>query len=407
MLGKDIKKKAEEVHNNKYDLSEISDNDTILLKNRIRVRCNSCNNIVEPTVYNFLSGHGCKYCASMSRSEKLRDSKEDFITKSISKYGNTRFDYSSVDYKNSRTPVNIICNNCGESFLIRPSLFLSKSKSPCPTCRNTERIENFFKKAKALHGNKYDYSDTKYTGNRNKIKLRCNICGTIFFTNAASHIYPNKEGCKNLGGCPTCYLNSQRLTSEEFVEKLEAKYPGKFLLNSEYINSHTPVLLTCICCNNIFDARPNDILSGYGCPICAKKKNSLGEYVIENWLIENNINYVSQYCLPDLFEGHKIFVDFLISGPDNKIYIVEYNGEQHYRYHSSTNSIIFGRSEDEYKYQLRRDSNIREVVYKLGYVFLEIPYTVRPNTIGSLLEDIIILGTKTERDIKLPKVEII
>lgn len=61
------------------------------------------------------------------------ENKIKFIEKGKEKYKN-QFDYSNVEYVNSKTKINIICNRCQNNFLITPSNFLQYIQ-PCPICR--------------------------------------------------------------------------------------------------------------------------------------------------------------------------------------------------------------------------------------------------------------------------------
>lgn len=66
----------------------------------------------------------------------MKNLQEQFIAKSKEKFGN-KFDYSKVEYKNSRTPVILICKEHGE-FTILPSSHL-KSSTGCTECSKRVR----------------------------------------------------------------------------------------------------------------------------------------------------------------------------------------------------------------------------------------------------------------------------
>lgn len=55
--------------------------------------------------------------------------------------------------------------------------------------------EEFIQRAKAKHGDKYDYSNTIYVNRRTKVEIRCRKHG-LFYQNAGDHM----EG----HGCPSC-----------------------------------------------------------------------------------------------------------------------------------------------------------------------------------------------------------
>ena len=126
-----------------------------------------------------------------------RKTKQEFIEEAQQVHSD-RFDYSEVEYVNTHTPVKIKCRQCGIVFLQEPASHLSGRG--CPKCARKQthlRVnqEQYIERAKAVHGNKYDYSKTAYVNMHTKITIICPIHGE-FDQNAQSHISGN--------GCPKC-----------------------------------------------------------------------------------------------------------------------------------------------------------------------------------------------------------
>jgi hypothetical protein len=99
-----------------------------------------------------------------------------FIDKAILIHGN-KYDYSKVQYVNTQTKVEIICNSCNpkRSFFQCPYAHLTKFG--CNICgKKIKTTEQFIEDAIKVHGNKYDYSKVIYTGYRNKIEIICKQC---------------------------------------------------------------------------------------------------------------------------------------------------------------------------------------------------------------------------------------
>lgn len=65
-------------------------------------------------------------------------------------------------------------------------------------CRKT--TEQFVEEAKAVHGNRYDYSEVNYVNSHSDVKIKCAIHGE-FYQNAYGHL----SGY----GCPKCTLKEQ------------------------------------------------------------------------------------------------------------------------------------------------------------------------------------------------------
>lgn len=84
----------------------------------------------------------------------------------------------------------------------------------------------------------------------------------------------------------------------------------------------------CLCdCGNIIEVNAKDLKSLHTIS-CGCSKKSLGEIEIEQILIDNNINYISQYRFPDF--KNRIY-DFAIFNKENQlVQLIEFDGEQHF-----------------------------------------------------------------------------
>ena len=123
---------------------------------------------------------------------------EEFIERAI-KVHNGKYNYSKTEYKTAKDKVCIICPVHGE-FWQAPTNHLNGSG--CMKCANDKKaelqldtLENFIKKAKSIHGEKYDYSLAKYQKSSVEIAIICNKHGVFYQT-------PNKH--LNGQGCPLC-----------------------------------------------------------------------------------------------------------------------------------------------------------------------------------------------------------
>ena len=77
---------------------------------------------------------------------------EEYIEKS-NKIHNNKYDYSLVEYKNTRTPIKIICIDCGV-FEILPHSHLQGIG--CAKC-NLLTTKKFIEKSKIIHNDVYNY----------------------------------------------------------------------------------------------------------------------------------------------------------------------------------------------------------------------------------------------------------
>jgi len=59
-------------------------------------------------------------------------------------------------------------------------------------------------------------------------------------------------------------------THKQYVAELAIKYPDYEVIG-EYINNSTKIAHRHKTCGNIWDVKPCSILSGKGCPVCARQ----------------------------------------------------------------------------------------------------------------------------------------
>ena len=213
---------------------------------------------------------------------------KNFINKARKKHGN-KYDYSNVVYINRETKVRIICPIHGE-FLQAPSTHLNTCG--CKACGYELRKKQshipsdlFVLSLKNIYGNKYDYSETHYTGVRNKISFICPIHGKVTML-AGNHIKGH--------GCPKCGIETrakkESLTTLEFIEKAKSVHGDKYDYSKvEYKNSYSKV---CIICHKHgeFWQSPNNHLNGSCCPKCSylNSKSTISNVGI------NDFNYISK-----------------------------------------------------------------------------------------------------------------
>lgn len=143
-----------------------------------------------------------------------RLSTSEFISKAT-KLHNGKYDYSRTVYKNSSAKVVIMCPEHG---LFEQSASSHLSGCGCPECakiwsdshrknhQSSSRksrgmtTDEWIARAKSVHGDKYDYSQTVYVNQRTKVKIICPKHG-MFEQKADSHI----RGC----GCRLCGLETE------------------------------------------------------------------------------------------------------------------------------------------------------------------------------------------------------
>lgn len=195
---------CQEIHGDKYDYTN-----TIYegAHNKVSVLCNRHQKTFVQKAYAHLQGQGCPLCGNENKNKDRQTTLEDFISKSEAIHGDA-YDYSEVDYKGICTSVLIRCKKHDHKFRQFPYNHSVKG-STCPLCEAENTSKRLFKSqdefiadCKARHGEKYDYSETVYTGNANKVDVRCHVHNEIFSINANSHMQGR--------GCAKCAENGYK-----------------------------------------------------------------------------------------------------------------------------------------------------------------------------------------------------
>ena len=124
-------------------------------------------------------------------------------------------------------------------------------------------------KFKAIHGNKYDYSQVNYTKMINHVTIICPEHGE-FQQTPHSHLKGQ--------GCPKCAIKARadkkRYTTESFIKKAKEIHNDYIYDKTNYIDSLSKVTVTCPK-HGDFNIRPDMLLQGQGCPLCKNEKLSI------------------------------------------------------------------------------------------------------------------------------------
>lgn len=206
-MGKKLTKeifieRSKAIHGDKYDYSLVD------YKNRdinVKIIC-PIHGVFEQSPHNHMNGAGCYKCGRDLCGNKSRYTKEDFVRISNEKH-NFKYDYSLADYKTSQDKVKIICPIHG---VFEQKANNHMNGAGCKKCANENNgkqqrntTENFIKKAKLVHGDKYNYSKTVYKTLSNKVCIICPKHGE-FWQLPGNHL--RGWGCKK---CSQSHLEKE------------------------------------------------------------------------------------------------------------------------------------------------------------------------------------------------------
>ena len=347
-------KKATEIHNDKYDYSKVN---YINSQTKVIIGCPEHGDFFQrPNGH--ISGKGCPKCGSEIRANKTRLVNDDLIRKFVDVHKN-RYSYDNISYKNNRTKILITCKLHGDFLQTPNNHLLGKG---CPKCKATKtslrckyNTEEFIKKARSVHFDKYIYDNVDYINSQTKVTISCLEHGDFLQT-------PNNH---LLGkGCPKCKATKTSLrckyNTEEFIKKARSVHGDLYNYSKvNYSTARTKVTISCPKHGDFFQ-RPDGHISGKGCSACSSSK---GEILIRNILLKHNIKYTQEYRIP--LQGNLFRYDFYL--PDCNL-LIEFHGSQHYF------PVEFFGGDDGFKKTKLRDRLKISLAKDLHYKLLIVPY---------------------------------
>lgn len=156
-------------------------------------------------------GAGCPHCGAEQRTQTRRMDPDEFLKRAAAVHG-TAYSFAKTEYINMPTKVTVTCPTHGD-FQIRP-LKLVHAGQGCPQCgslrkgptaqshintattkRNRAQAQ-YVNRARKVHGVKYEYDVSDYSGMNGRIKIECPRHGWQGVP-AGHHIYNGR-------GCPRC-----------------------------------------------------------------------------------------------------------------------------------------------------------------------------------------------------------
>lgn len=333
-------KKSKKIHGDKYDYSKVDYKNS---RDKVTIIC-PIHGEFQQKANEHLRGHGCSKCGG---THKL--TQEQFIDKSKEVHGD-KYDYTDLVYTNMQTKVKIKCPIHGE-FEQLPSLHLKGNG--CPKCAGRcSSTEDYINKAKEIHGDKYDYSKVVYNGNNELITIICPIHGE-FQQRAVKHLIGH--------GCQKCGIENRRekqfLNKDEFIKRAKKIHGDKYDYSKVVYTSMRDKV--CIICpiHGEFWQYPFDHINEHGCPSCGAIISN-AEEEIYNYLL--NFLNKDEIIRNDRKTLNGKEIDLLI--PSRNIGI-EYNGlkwhseeyEKDYKYHIGKTKLCLNKGirliqifEDEY-----------------------------------------------------------
>ena len=179
---------AKRIHGDKYNYSKVKYENN---RTPVEIICPNHGSFHQRPYNHTGCKQGCPDCGTWTTAAKKTYKTSEFIKMAKNIHGD-KYSYSEVGYKGSKVPVKILCKDHGE-FHQTPNKHLCGSG--CPACGGVARVDTslFIKKSMNVHGNKYDYSLSKYINNSTKVSIICPVHG-VFEQNP--HDHSSGHGCQ-------------------------------------------------------------------------------------------------------------------------------------------------------------------------------------------------------------------
>jgi hypothetical protein len=328
---KDFIKLANKIHENKYNYSKVK---YIKSKAPVIILCKDKSHKLfyfKATPDNHIGKKsGCPKCGHRKAGLFHKKTNNEII-KLIKRIHKKRILLNKFIYNGIKNKAIFICPTHGE-FKVTPDSVIN-NKSGCAKCsiirtglNRRKDTKDFIKRSKKIHGNKYNYSKSKYVVGKTPIIISCKIHGDFF---QEPFIHLNGSGCNLCGN--DLIGNKLRSSIENVIDRLESmRGKGRFdysLIYKTYKNNLSKLKIKCIKHNKFFYASASDQEMSGGCINC--KFKSIKEELIASILYEKKIrffhNWKSHSCT---LTKDKAKFDFFI--PRFNL-IIEHDGEQHFK----------------------------------------------------------------------------
>ena len=238
--------------------------------------------MITPTAH--LNGRGCKLCGRAKQGGQNRLTTAAIIKRFIKTHKQS-YDYSLVKYTGTKNDVIIICPHHGQ-FKQTPEAH--SSGCGCPKCAGVHKLttDEFITKARSIHGDKYDYSESVYLGAYSSITIICPTHGKFTQSSAKSHTI-NGAGCPECGKDQTKFART--LSQIAYYNRANIVHDNAYDYSSSYYRGMKhPVDIRCHA-HGVFSQNANDHINGSGCPKCGLIKQKISSSTsIEEFLVNAN-----------------------------------------------------------------------------------------------------------------------
>ncbi|MCH5465051.1 DUF2726 domain-containing protein [Levilactobacillus tujiorum] len=265
------------------------------------------------------------------------------------------------DYLGAKTPTTMHCNKCKYEWDTAPYV-IYKGGFGCPSCSGKAHRtpEQFAKEVYDLVGDEYTVLG-KYVSRDKKVKFLHNICGYEFMMRPENFLHGQR--CSNPKELFERRMKSQAMTLTEAQNLLKTNRGGEYRIISGFTKSSGKAKMLHLKCGREFVAMVSPIINNRsGCPYCY---SSHGEDAVREYLNENEFEFKEQYRIKECYNKRPLPFDFAVFKNNELLYLIEYQGVQHY-------FPKFG--EENFKETRLRDRIKLDFCLERGIRLIRVPY---------------------------------
>ena len=234
-------------------------------------------------------------------------------------------------------------------------------------------LETFLSRAKAVHGDRYDYSKVQWFSANTPIKIVCAVHGA-FMQLPATHLIPRQ--CRR---CAIEAVAAKRAgNTNDFILRAKAIHGDRYDYSDVvYRRTHEAVNIRCAK-HGLFPQSPSGHLGGQGCPMCCTRRSeemcrTILQEIYGHPFTKSRPHWLEKRTELDGYRAeHKV--------------AFEYQGKQHTHYVPFFHNK--GGVNDLHRQQ-QRDQRKAELCREKGVDLIVIPWTVDANTPDKLFEWIV------------------
>ena len=223
---------------------------------KVKCRCEICSYEWSAVAQSLVQGTGCPKC-----SGRMKKTNEEFVDEIA--LINPNIELLS-QYINAKTNIRCRCKECGFEWESLPSSL--RKGSGCYKCKKVyvRNRDEFIADLYAISPNIEVVGEYKNT--QTKVHCKCRLCNHEWL------VLPSK--LLSGRGCPKCASKKRgdalRKSHQQFVKELN-RVNCNITIVGRYNGQNSNILCACNVCGHEWNALPNNLLRGQGCPQCGKK----------------------------------------------------------------------------------------------------------------------------------------